>query len=90
VHCEAVLAADFLARTTSEPKYATWRDTFWAYTWTHFPDDTNGSWHHELDRDGVPAATTWVGKPDVYHAVQACLSTELQLERSVAGSFARR
>jgi mannose/cellobiose epimerase-like protein (N-acyl-D-glucosamine 2-epimerase family) len=90
VHCEAVLAADFLARATADSEYASWRDTFWQYTWTHFPDRVNGSWHHELNAMGRPAATTWVGKPDVYHAVQACLSTELQIERSVAGSFARR
>ena len=32
-----------------------------------------GSWHHELDEHNRPAATTWQGKPDVYHAYQALL-----------------
>jgi mannose/cellobiose epimerase-like protein (N-acyl-D-glucosamine 2-epimerase family) len=89
VHCEAVLAAEFLYRATSESHFGLWQARFWDYTWTHFPDRVKGSWHHELDRDGRPAATTWTGKPDVYHAVQACLSPELRLDRSVAGSFAR-
>jgi mannose/cellobiose epimerase-like protein (N-acyl-D-glucosamine 2-epimerase family) len=87
VHAEAVLAAEMLHRATGELTYLHWRSKFWDYTWARFPDRRNGSWHHELDRDGNPAATTWIGKPDVYHAVQACLSPELRLERSVAGSF---
>jgi sulfoquinovose isomerase len=89
VHCEAILAADFLHRATDESTFLEWRTSFWDYTWSHFPDRVNGSWHHELDANGNPASTTWIGKPDAYHAVQACLSPELRLDRSVAGSFTR-
>jgi mannose/cellobiose epimerase-like protein (N-acyl-D-glucosamine 2-epimerase family) len=88
VHCEAIIAADFLARATSQDGYLHWRDRLWEYTWAHFPDREWGSWHHELTAEAKPAATTWIGKPDVYHPVQACLTGELQLKFGVARSLA--
>ena len=42
-------------------------------------DFENGSWHHELDPANRPAATTWPGTPDLYHAVQATLIPRLPL-----------
>jgi len=86
VHCEAVLAANFLARATADPSFARWESRIWGYMWPRFPDRVRGGWHHELDVVGQPAEQTWRGKPDVYHAYQACLAPQLQLDRSVAAS----
>ena len=87
VHCEAALAGEMLVRATGDAQIRRDTDRIWAYTWGHFPDRSRGSWHHELDENGVVAAHTWTGKPDVYHAFQACLGPELLLDRSVAASF---
>jgi len=38
-----------------------------------------GSWRHELDTKNRPSHTVWRGRPDVYHAIQACLFELLPL-----------
>lgn len=43
-----------------------------------------GVWHHELDRHNEPAATTWAGRPDIYHALQAFLLPTIPLARPLA------
>lgn len=43
-----------------------------------------GVWHHELDRHNEPAATTWVGRPDIYHALQALLLPSVPLAKPLA------
>lgn len=65
VQAEAIGAAHALGRPEQE---AHW----WALARERFVDPA-GSWHHELAPDLTPAATVWVGKPDVYHAYQASL-----------------
>ena len=51
--------------------------------------DPAGGWHHELGADGAPAAVTWSGKPDVYHAVQACLVPLLPVGTGFAAGLTR-
>jgi mannose/cellobiose epimerase-like protein (N-acyl-D-glucosamine 2-epimerase family) len=36
-------------------------------------DHTRGGWFAELDQNLKPDETIFEGKPDLYHAVQACL-----------------
>jgi mannose/cellobiose epimerase-like protein (N-acyl-D-glucosamine 2-epimerase family) len=79
VHAEALAAAAALHRRTGDRAYSGWQQTFEDYAETYLLDLDHGSWHHELDADNEPAATTWHGKPDVYHAYQALLLTELPL-----------
>jgi len=74
VHCEALAAAAMLWRVTSDPVYAQWYERIWDYTWPLFPDPVGGGWWHELDPQGQLSLGTWRGKPDTYHAIQACLS----------------
>lgn len=90
VHCEAALAGTLLAKLTGDDLITDQTTRIWHYTWTHFPDRVNGGWHHELDVDGCPASTTWWGKPDTYHAFQACLAPDLRSDRSIAASFVAR
>lgn len=73
VLAEAVNAAATLHRVTGASRYRDHYDRWWAYADRYLIDRTNGSWHHELDPSGAPAATVWPGKPDVYHAFQATL-----------------
>lgn len=78
VHCEAALAADALARTTGEERYAALARGWWSFTLDHFVE-ADGSWLHELDADLAPSATTWPGKPDAYHATNAFVLPSLPL-----------
>lgn len=84
VHCEALAAAAVLWRVTADPGYAQWYQRVWDYTWPRFPDRVDGGWWHELDPSGRVSRQTWVGKPDTYHAVQACLAPMIPLGRGFA------
>lgn len=92
VVCEAIGAAYALASGTGEKR---WNDsllTWWDYARRHLIDTAAGSWHHELDEHNRVAHGTWVGKPDVYHALQICLlvGDGLPLAPSFATAIAER
>ena len=78
VLAEAIAAATVLG----EPV-----DRWWDYADRHLVDHEHGSWHHELDEQNRPAAGTWAGKPDVYHAYQAALVADLPPAGSFAGGL---
>ncbi|MEP3295595.1 MAG: AGE family epimerase/isomerase, partial [Pseudoruegeria sp.] len=40
---------------------------------THLIDHVRGGWYHELDDDGQPVSRQFLGKPDIYHSIQAGL-----------------
>lgn len=77
VMCEAVLAADALHRVTGDDRVEEIARSWWREIDDHFVDRRLGSWHHELAPDMTVSTTTWAGKPDVYHAYQACLLPSL-------------
>lgn len=84
VATEALAAASTLGQVTGDPAYAVCEDVWWSYAEQHLVDREHGSWHHELDPANRPAAGTWAGKPDVYHAVQATLVPRLPVSPSFA------
>lgn len=92
VVCEAIGAAYALGLATGEQRWGQAVTDWWQYAQDHLVDREHGSWHHELDRLNRPAAETWVGKPDVYHALQACLliGEKLPLAPSFAAALAQR
>ena len=63
---------------------------WWDYAREHLIDVENGGWVHELGPDNTPAAGTWAGKPDVYHAYQAALLGLLPPARSIAAAVRDR
>jgi sulfoquinovose isomerase len=74
VACEAILAADALRRAVpDDPRFAGFYDAWWHFADQHFVDRAGGSWWHELSPRLAPSTTTWHGKPDVYHAFNACV-----------------
>lgn len=89
VAAEAVSTADVLARTTGESRYERDRADWWRYIADHFIDRERGSWRHELDARNRPSSTMWEGKPDLYHAFQACVIPGLPLSPSVLASMER-
>ena len=90
VACEAVLAADALHRRTGEERFAAAAQRWWAEIDRYFLDRKNGGWWQELDPDMSPAASTWSGKPDLYHSYQAVLFPSLPLSPTAATALARQ
>lgn len=84
VLAEAVAAASSLHAATGEQRWADLEAQWWAYAERHLLDRDRGSWHHELAPDNTPDAQTWPGKPDLYHAVGACLTPRLPLAPTAA------
>ncbi len=89
VVAEAIAAAAALHRCTGEQRYADDYARWWDYATAYLLDLDGGSWWHELGPDNRPAAGTWVGKPDLYHAVQACLLPRLPVAPSIATALRR-
>ena len=89
VACEAVLAADTLHRRTGEERFAAAAARWWGEIDRFFVDRQGGSWWHELTPDMTPGASTWSGKPDLYHAYQAVLLPSLPLSPTAAIALAR-
>lgn len=89
VAAEAVSAAEVLLRVTGDRRYADDREEWWRYIAQHFVDRERGSWIHELDARNLPSRTIWNGKPDLYHAFQACVIPGLPVTASVAASMER-
>lgn len=90
VAAEAVGAAAALHEATGEDRYEHWYQTWWDHIGAYFVDRVGGSWWHELSPDLEPSSTVWIGKPDIYHAVQATLVPRLPLAPSLATALARR
>ncbi|MBD5559042.1 MAG: AGE family epimerase/isomerase [Clostridia bacterium] len=84
VLAEAIQAAAALYRATSAEQYADWYAQFMEYLDTAVMDHDRGSWFHQLDAENHPADTVWPGKPDISHALQACLAPYLPPDRSLA------
>ena len=89
VACEAVFAADTLHRRTGEERFAAAAARWWGEIDRFFVDRQGGSWWHELTPDMTPGASTWSGKPDLYHAYQAVLLPSLPLSPTAAIALAR-
>jgi mannose/cellobiose epimerase-like protein (N-acyl-D-glucosamine 2-epimerase family) len=86
---EAIGAARYLAAVDPGTEYQTWYNTFWDTARRCFLDERGGSWWHELNPDGTPAATIWAGKSDLYHALNAVMFSLLPPAPSLAGALAR-
>lgn len=50
-----------------------WYSRLWCFADAHFIDHANGGWFPEIDEQGNPTTTQFLGKPDIYHSVQAAL-----------------
>lgn len=71
--CEGAAAASVLAHITGEARFAEWEAKIWETLERDFIDHTDGGWWPEVDANGAPRTTVFKGKPDIYHALQACL-----------------
>lgn len=50
-----------------------WYRRLWAFADAAFIDHKHGGWFPAIDVSGAPTSSIFAGKPDIYHALQACL-----------------
>ena len=56
----------------------------------HLIDHLQGGWFPELDSDLRPVGRVFTGKPDLYHALQACLIPLLPTDGSITRGLGER
>ncbi len=80
---EGIGAAAFLNAIDGTPVYEEWYRRIWDWCATHLIDRENGSWRPQLDDNLVPNTGPFFGRPDIYHALQACLIPLLPSDGSI-------
>ena len=88
--CEGLGAATFLGALDGDVRYEDWYRRIWGFSARHLIDRRHGGWHCQLDDSLAPIDGYFVGKPDLYHALQACLiplyPTSGSLTRGILGA----
>lgn len=82
--CEGIGAAAVLGAVTQDPFYETWYRRIWDFAALHLIDRRRGGWHPQLGSDNRPKPEPFAGKPDLYHALQACLIPLLPTDTGLA------
>jgi sulfoquinovose isomerase len=94
--CEGIGAAAFLRAHQSgafeaAEFYETWYRRIWNFSARHFIDRRAGGWRPQLDDNLNPIPGYFIGKPDIYHALQACLiplyPADASLTRGISRSY---
>ncbi|QPC85708.1 AGE family epimerase/isomerase [Mesorhizobium sp. NBSH29] len=70
---EGIAAAATIGSVDPDPIFEEWYRRIWDFTRTHLIDPVHGGWFPELGPDLKPITRVFEGKPDLYHALQACL-----------------
>ena len=70
---EGIGAMSALIKADPQPQDALWYDRLWTFADQHLIDHVQGGWFPELDEEGQPVSRQFLGKPDIYHALQATL-----------------
>lgn len=70
---EGIGAAAMLGGVDRDPRFEEWYRRIWGFVNNYFIDRRLGGWIPELDTKLKQVNRVFIGKPDLYHAVQACL-----------------
>lgn len=70
---EGIGALAALLKADPQPSDEDWYRRLWRFADARLIDHRHGGWFPELDEAGEPAQRQFHGKPDIYHALQACL-----------------
>ncbi len=70
---EAIGALAALQKLEPNEKDEALYRSLWAFADTHLIDHARGGWYPELDDNGRPVSRQFLGKPDIYHSIQAGL-----------------
>jgi len=80
---EGIGAAAVLGAVDPDPRFELWYRRIWDFVANHVIDRENGGWFPELDSGLKPVSHVFRGKPDLYHALQACLIPLLPPDGSI-------
>ena len=86
---EGIGAAAVLRAALATDAAEDWYRRIWGFVARRLIDRQGGGWFPELGRDLAPVATVFRGRPDLYHALQACLIPLLPPDRSIVAGLAR-
>jgi mannose/cellobiose epimerase-like protein (N-acyl-D-glucosamine 2-epimerase family) len=85
---EGIGAASFLNAVRPDPFHEGWYRRLWGWAADHLIDRERGGWHHQLGEALLPTSAPFFGKPDLYHALQACLIPLLPTTGSITRGLA--
>jgi mannose/cellobiose epimerase-like protein (N-acyl-D-glucosamine 2-epimerase family) len=80
---EGIGAAAVLGAVDADPAFEGWYRRIWGFVDNHVIDRRFGGWFPELDSNLSPVNRVFTGKPDLYHAMQACLIPLLPANGSI-------
>jgi mannose/cellobiose epimerase-like protein (N-acyl-D-glucosamine 2-epimerase family) len=83
---EGIGAAAYLLRLTGRDFYERWYRRFWEFSAEVLIDGRRGGWYPMFDSENRRKVHPWHGKPDIYHAFQACLLPLLPTAPSMVGA----
>jgi sulfoquinovose isomerase len=86
---EGIGAAAVLASVDPDPFFEDWYRRIWSFSANHLVDRAGGGWIPELGEDLRPVNRVFVGRPDLYHALQACLIPLLPTDGSITRGLLR-
>jgi mannose/cellobiose epimerase-like protein (N-acyl-D-glucosamine 2-epimerase family) len=85
--CEGIGAAHSLSALDGDVFHEDWYRRLWNFAARHLIDRREGGWRAQLDDELMPVTRYFLGKPDIYHALQACLiplyPTDASLTRGI-------
>jgi mannose/cellobiose epimerase-like protein (N-acyl-D-glucosamine 2-epimerase family) len=73
VCAEGIGAASALGSVQDDPLFEIWYRRIWGFVDSHVIDHKHGGWIPELDSELRRINQVFIGKPDLYHSLQACL-----------------
>jgi mannose/cellobiose epimerase-like protein (N-acyl-D-glucosamine 2-epimerase family) len=85
--CEGIGAASFLNAIDGDVFYEDWYRRIWNFSAARFIDRRNGGWHAQLADNLQPNTDPFFGKPDIYHALQACVIPLLPTSGSITAGL---
>ena len=86
---EAIGAAAFLCAHDPGSLHEIWYRRLWDFATRRFIDRRNGGWIPELSETLQPSNSLFTGKPDIYHALQACLIPMFPADGSLTSQILR-
>jgi mannose/cellobiose epimerase-like protein (N-acyl-D-glucosamine 2-epimerase family) len=81
---EGIGAAAVLNAIDGAPEFEGWYRRIWDFSATYLIDREHGGWFPQLGDDNRPTYDLFAGKPDLYHALKACLIPLLPTSGSIA------
>lgn len=86
-NAEGIGAAAVLMKHDGDPLAEDWYARIWDVVAGQFIDHARGGWFPEILPDGTPGKAIFTGKPDLYHAFQACLVPLLKPGMHISGDL---